>query len=164
MNRAMLFQHLAPLLKYESMKIRQATKNDISQLMPLLAELGYPTSLEELTARFHSFLQNTGYGVTVCEINEQIIGFIAWSQSDLFVADVTKFRIQALLVTNQYRGKGIGKKLMEAVEEIAIHHRPSIVELTSGLRRAKDGSHEFYKRLGYKNEGPMAKLYLRKEF
>jgi hypothetical protein len=38
-----------------------------------------------------------------------------------------------------------------------------IIDLTSGLRRAKAGSHEFYKNLGYKNEGYMAKLYLRKE-
>ena len=31
------------------------------------------------------------------------------------------------------------------------------------LRRAQDGTHDFYKRIGYKNEGHMAKLYLRKE-
>jgi N-acetylglutamate synthase-like GNAT family acetyltransferase len=146
------------------MKIRQATKNDISQLLPLLAELGYPAPLEELIARFQRFLQHSGNGVAVCEKNKQIIGFVAWSKSNLFVADVTKLRIEALLVTHQYRGQGIGKKLMGWVEKTAHDHRPSIVELTSGLRRAKDGSHEFYRKLGYKNEGPMAKLYLRKEF
>jgi len=41
---------------------------------------------------------------------------------------------------------------------------PCVVDLTSGFRRKKDGSHEFYKALGYANEGYMAKLYLRKEF
>jgi len=91
------------------MKIRQATKNDISQLAPLLAELDYPASLERLTARFQQFLQNTGYGIPVCEINEQIIGFVVWSKSDLFVADIIKFRIEGILVTNSYRGQGIGK-------------------------------------------------------
>jgi hypothetical protein len=45
-------------------------------------------------------------------------------------------------------------------EAIAAQHAPVIIELTSGLRRASDGSHAFYKRLGYQNEGPAAKLYL----
>ncbi|XVN42358.1 MAG: hypothetical protein RCG15_06990 [Candidatus Rickettsia vulgarisii] len=52
---------------------------------------------------------------------------------------------------------------MEFVEEIARKNRPAIIDLTSGLRRKEEGSHEFYKCLGYKNEGSMAKLYLRKE-
>ena len=54
-------------------------------------------------------------------------------------------------------------KRMEFVEEIARSFCPVIIDLTSGLRRAKDGTHGFYKKLGYNNEGSMAKLYLRKE-
>jgi len=53
---------------------------------------------------------------------------------------------------------------MEFVEEVARKNAPAIVDLTSGIRRAKDGAHQFYNGLGYKNEGPMAKEYLRKEF
>lgn len=156
------FLHI--FLNEEGMEIRQATPHDLFQLVPLLAELGYPTNLEELTARFQRFLQYPGHGVAVCERGKQIIGFVAWSKSDLFVSDMAKFRIEGLLVTKHYRGQGIGKKLMERMEEMAYCYRPSIVELTSGLRRAKEGTHEFYKKLGYKNEGLMAKLYLRKEF
>ena len=52
---------------------------------------------------------------------------------------------------------------MKFVEDIAQQDSPAIIDLTSGLRRAQDGTHEFYKRIGYQNEGPMAKLYLRKE-
>ncbi len=52
---------------------------------------------------------------------------------------------------------------MAFVEKIAKKYSPVIIDLTSGLRRAKDGSHEFYKSIGYQNEGHMAKLYLRKE-
>lgn len=38
-----------------------------------------------------------------------------------------------------------------------------IIDLTSGIRRANEGTHQFYNNLGYKNDGYMAKLYLRKE-
>ncbi|STX83883.1 acetyltransferase [Legionella donaldsonii] len=51
---------------------------------------------------------------------------------------------------------------MITVEEFARKFSPCIIDLTSGLRRAKEGSHDFYKSLGYQNEGHMAKLYLRK--
>lgn len=59
--------------------------------------------------------------------------------------------------------KVFGKKLMFFIEERAHNSSPAIIDLTSGLRRSKDGSHDFYKRLGYQNDGLMAKLYLRKE-
>jgi ribosomal protein S18 acetylase RimI-like enzyme len=143
--------------------IRYATKSDIPELPPLLAELGYPRTLEDLKARFIRFLNNPGYGIAVCEIDNEIVGLVAWSKSDLFVSDKVRFHIEGLIVAENHRGMSIGKKLMEFVEEIAKQHAPAIIDLTSGIRRAKDGSHEFYKRLGYQNEGLMAKLYLRKE-
>lgn len=143
--------------------IRCANINDIPGLSPLLAQLGYPCDLEDLGKRFLRFLNNPGYGIAVCEMSNEIVGLVAWSKSDLFVSDKVRFHIEGLVVAEKSRGMGIGKKLMAFVEEIATQHAPAIVDLTSGLRRAKDGSHEFYKRLGYQNEGQMAKIYLRKE-
>ncbi|HHY0700115.1 TPA: GNAT family N-acetyltransferase, partial [Legionella anisa] len=80
----------------------------------------------------------------------------------LFVSETTRFHIEGLVVDQGYRNQGIGKKLMITVEEFARQFSPCIIDLTSGLRRAKEGSHDFYKSLGYQNEGHMAKLYLRK--
>lgn len=145
------------------MIIRNATKDDLPGILPLLAELGYPTSLDILTVRFEKFLMHANYGVALCELDHQILGFVAWTKATLFVLDADKFHIEALVVATEHRGCGIGEKLMRFVEEIAKASSPSIIDLTSGVRRAKDGTHAFYKRLGYKNEGHMAKLYLRKE-
>ncbi len=145
------------------MNIRHAELNDMPKILPLLAQLGYPCELEDFQARFIRFLNNPGYGVALCEMNTEIIGLVVWSKSELFVSDKSRFHIEGLIVSESNRSKGIGKKLMLFVEAIAKHHSPAIVDLTSGLRRAVDGSHKFYERLGYKNEGPMAKLYLRKE-
>lgn len=143
--------------------IRHAQPSDTPDLLPLLEQLGYPCALDDLKARFIRFLKNPGYGVAVAETKDQIIGLIAWSKSDLFISDKVRFHIEALVIAHSHRGKGIGKKLMAFVETIAENDQPAIIDLTSGLRRAKDGAHEFYKNLGYQNEGPLAKAYLRKE-
>ena len=145
------------------MMIRYATVDDIPKLLPLLSELGYPATLEDLNRRFLKFVKNPGYGIAVCEMNEEITGFIAWTTTDHLISDATRFSIVGIVVSTNHRNMGIGKKLMAFVEDIAKEHSPAIIDLTSGLRRAQDGTHEFYKRIGYQNEGPMAKLYLRKE-
>ncbi len=143
--------------------IRHATIDDTPKLLPLLSELGYPATLEDLNRRFLKFIKNPGYGVAVCEMSEEITGFIAWTTTDLLISDATRFSIVGIVVSTNHRNMGIGNKLMKFVEDIARQHSPAIIDLTSGLRRAQEGTHEFYKRIGYQNEGPMAKLYLRKE-
>jgi GNAT superfamily N-acetyltransferase len=79
------------------------------------------------------------------------------------VSSKVRFHVEGIAVDDKYRGLGIGKKLIKFVEDIAILHAPCVIDLVSGVRRAKDGTHEFYKALGYLNDGEMAKLYLRKE-
>lgn len=146
-----------------SITIRNATIADIPELLPLLEQLGYPVSESKLQERFNHFMQNDGYGIVIAALENTIVGLVAWSKSYRLISDFTRFHIEGIVVNKLYRGRGIGKKLMIFVEVIARQSSPSLVDLTSGLRRAKDGSHDFYKSLGYKNDGLMAKLYLRKE-
>jgi GNAT superfamily N-acetyltransferase len=143
--------------------VRKAHKQDIEHLLPLMAQLGYPTNLDMFKKRFDSFLNLDGYGIGLACLNDQIIGFVAWSKSNIFVIDKIRIHIEALVVNENYRNQGIGKKLIDFIEEFAQQFSPVVIDLTSGIRRAKDGSHDFYKKLGYKNEGHMAKLYFRKE-
>lgn len=143
--------------------IRKATISDVKELLPLLDQLGYSTSKEELTKRFNDFCSIDGYGVAVAWHTNKIVGFVAWSKSKLFVSYSVRIHVEGLVVDKEYRGKAVGKKLMQFVENYARSLGPAIIDLTSGQRRANDGTHQFYANLGYKNEGLMAKLYLRKE-
>lgn len=143
--------------------IRLAAHVDIPQLLPLMKQLGYPCELKEFEQRFDAFNKLDGYSVAVAEQNSEIIGWVAWSKSLLFVKSCMRFHIEGLVVDDKYRGQGIGKKLMQFIEDIAMQHSPCIIDLTSGLRRADEGAHDFYESLGYQNTGEMAKLYLRKE-
>ena len=143
--------------------IRKALINDVPNLLPLMDQLGYSQPIEILRAQFDIFSKQEGYGIFLADKAGAIVGWVAWSKSYLFVSPTTRIHIEGLVVDKAFRGHGIGRKLMNQVEELAQQISPCIIDLTSGLRRAKDGSHDFYKSLGYNNEGYMSKLYLRKE-
>lgn len=145
------------------MKIRRANIDDITQLLPLMKQLGYPENLEIMRKRFEIFLNFNGYGVAVAEQHNKIVGWIAWSKTMEFVSSKVRIRIEGLVVDEKHRRQKIGKKLVFYVEEFATQFNPCIIELTSGIRREKDGTHAFYKSIGYYNDDYMAKLYLRKE-
>jgi histone acetyltransferase (RNA polymerase elongator complex component) len=57
----------------------------------------------------------------------------------------------------------VKRKLMQAAETSARENNGKVIDLIDGFCRTKDGTHDFYKFLGYNNEGSMAKVYLRKE-
>lgn len=143
--------------------IRNAKITDIEGILPLLEQLGYPTTKEALAKRFSKFIAIDGYGVAVACLENKIVGFIAFSQSQLFVSDKIRIHIEGITVDKTKRGQNIGKELMKFVEKHAKNYSPAIIDLTSGIRRASEGTHEFYKKLDYKNEGLMAQSYLRKE-
>ena len=143
--------------------IRQATILDAPAILPLIQQLGYPTSEDEFRLRFQKFTQNLGCGVAVASFDNQVVGWVAWSKSELLVLPKTRFNIEGLVVDEQHRAKGLGKKLMSFVEEIASRFSPSVIDVISGARRAKEGVHEFYKRLGYNQDGRNAKIFFRKE-
>lgn len=147
-------------------EIRSASSNEADALLPLMEQLGYSQTIEALASRINLFLKQDGYGIAVAEETNtrKIIGWVAWSKSILIVSPAIRLHIEGLVVDECYRGSGVGKALMLHVENIAKINSPCIVDLTSGKRRAKDGSHEFYASLGYHNEGYMAKKYLRKIF
>jgi N-acetylglutamate synthase-like GNAT family acetyltransferase len=144
--------------------IRAATISDVPELIPLLAQLDYSTTKEKFEKRFELFMSMNGYGIVIACKNDKVIGCVAWSKSELLVLDTSRFLIEALVVDEEYRGKNVGRQLMRYVEKVAQNASPVIISLLSGKRRAKDGTHEFYKKLGYANDGHTAQIYLRKGF
>ena len=142
---------------------RNATIADTTGLLPLIAQLGYPTDELSLKKRLEFFITTDCYGVAVVQSNQEIVGFIAWSGSKLFISDKPRVRIEALIVDERFRGQKVGERLIAFFEKSVSAHGPVLIELTSGARRAQDGAHRFYHKLGYHNEGATQKVYLRKE-
>jgi GNAT superfamily N-acetyltransferase len=142
--------------------IRTAQISDATSLMPLMEQLGYPTVLEALQAKIQTYSQNNTYQIFLAEKSSHMVGFIAFVCYEMFVYHQKCCRIEALIIDENHRGQGIGRELMQHIETFARQAGCKIIDFTSGVHRAKDGTHEFYKRMGYGNQGRHEKLYLRK--
>ena len=106
------------------MIIRKGIKEDIPQVLDLVKELAeYENALEKVSNTVEimvkdGFGNNPVYDLFVAENNSQVIGiaitffrYSTWKGKVLYLED--------LVVKNQDRRKGIGKKLFEEVIEFA---------------------------------------------
>ena len=128
------------------MILREATIKDVENIQELIALLGYQINLPDLTATIEIYKQR-GY-IQVAIINEKAVGFITALLIPLFHAKENMCRITALSVHSSHKRHGIGKKLVNAVEEWSLDNDCFYLEVTSGEKR-KDEAHLFYGSLGY---------------
>lgn len=107
-----------------SINIRVAEKEDCSRLLELIHELAlYEKAPEEVTVTLDEFVdagfgENPVWKAFVAEDDQQIIGFAlyytrysTWKGCRLYLED--------FIVTESYRGKGVGKILFETVMQEA---------------------------------------------
>lgn len=135
---------------------------DAKDLLPLVNQLGYPTTEENLIARIALYQQSLQDQSWIAIEDGEIIGCIALHIYDLFHSTERYARIISLIVKDTHRRQGIGKRLLRKAERYAISQNCSMLELSSSLKRTKQGTHHFYEALGYKNEGEYETHYLRK--
>lgn len=86
-------------------------------------------------------------------INNQIIGFCSLTIKDNLWQQGLLGNVDELVVDEKFRGQGIGRKLMEAITDIAIKEGCVQLELDSALHRKQ--AHKFYNNLGF-----MTRAYL----
>ena len=144
--------------------IRKPELNDAAQVAFLMEQLGYPIDEENMkkNIQLYSTFPHQKAWIAVCE--NQIIGCIAVAIVHYFHASRSILRVIAMIVDQDHRRKGIGKKLMEVAEEYALSMGCSHVELSSGAHRKKLGSHDFYRSLGYVELNDEKKFFGKKLF
>ena len=131
--------------------IREARYEDSYELSLLMGELGYPTAPEEMTERLETLLPNEAYACFVACINDQVIGMIGLTKGLYFEKNGCYARISALIVSEEFRGNGIGKQLVRFGEEWAKEQGATAILLNSGKQRTD--THEFYRSLDYDDTG-----------
>ncbi len=131
------------------MEIRAIESRDAVAVTELGLQLGYDidaSSVERAISR------TTGSSsiVVVAETDSGIVGWIHGYETVLMQYPHPFVEIGGLVVDQDKQGVGIGRALLEAVEQWASAQGTAEVRLRSNTVR--HDAHEFYERLGYHNE------------
>lgn len=126
--------------------IRPGTQLDASALARLTTELGYPVSEESLSKRLSRILGSPRDCVLVAvEESGAVVGWIHGFQSQLLESDF-RVEIGGLIVDPRCRRRGIGRSLVQRLEQWAIEE--GVPELGVRCREERVESHQFYESLG----------------
>ena len=136
----------------DNIKIRKAELKDVTIILNLIKELAeYEKLLDEVTAT-EDKLMNTIFGknkfveVWLAEINDEPVGQVFFFRNYSTFLAKPGFYIEDIYVRPQFRGKGIGKKLLNKVIELAKEKNYGRVEWS--VLNWNEPAIEFYKNIG----------------
>lgn len=135
------------------MIIRKATIEDSARIRELLLQLGYDLEIAQIQKKIAAYLDEKQYEILVAQENGIILGLITaiFYESFCFKSGCC-MHIETLIVDDKARGKGVGKQLVSIIEENAVKkYNCDYSELLTLSSRRKDGTHNFYKNLGYQD-------------
>lgn len=131
--------------------IREAEAGDAPAISSLYSQLGYPASAEEMAERIETLSSMQEYITFVAEVRGDVVGLVGAYTGYSLEFNGMYGRLTALVVDEKWRGRGIGKQLVDKIETSLAGQGIHLVVLTSSSHR-KD-SHEFYRHIGYLDTG-----------
>lgn len=126
------------------MKVRSARVDDAEPIAALMAQLGYAVPAPAVSGR----LQRLGErrDVFVATDGESVVGWAALSIDEAFVEGFGAL-LEGFVVDEAARSRGVGQKLLEAVESRARERGCAEIRVQSNVLRER--AHSFYERNGY---------------
>jgi len=112
----------------------------------LSEQLGYPLSVAQIEANINSVANSEHSIAFVALYNHKIVGWI-YSFRALLIESNPFIEIGGLIVDENYRNNGIGRKLVEKIKEWAIENAINELTVRSNIPRAE--AHKFYLNNGF---------------
>lgn len=131
----------------DNINFRKAKVEDAIYIRELVKQLGYDMALEDVRDSIENIINDDNRYICVAETkNGQVVGYAHIGEAKLaYIKYGAEFH--ELCVESKYRAKGIGKKLIEMVQEWAKAKGCLFIMGRSNAIRTK--SHEFYKHVGF---------------
>jgi GNAT superfamily N-acetyltransferase len=133
-----------------ALTIRDARAVDVDDIARLLGQLGYATVPEAVTPRLER-LAVVGDRVLIAVDDGRVVGLAHLQVSPTLERERPAARIGALIVDESHRGRGVGRGLVQALEDEARLRGCGVLFLTTGAQR--DDAHTFYERVGFAQSG-----------
>ena len=132
----------------DQLTVRPACIGDVARIAALCHQLGYPSSREDVQRRLNQVEAQERHAVYVAQLPAgNVVGWVHVYVCYLLEADPYA-EIGGLVVDEACHGRGIGRLLLQRVEEWARGQGCRTVCVRSNVVR--EGAHAFYKRLGYR--------------
>jgi GNAT superfamily N-acetyltransferase len=128
------------------MILRLAAPSDAEPIAALLTTEGYPAGTTDIVARLERFSTEHSQ-VVVADLDGQVLGFVALHLFPRFEHGDHVARVLALVVAEDARDRGVGHRLMEAAEAVAVEAQVAFIEVTAGHHRPD--ARRLYESLGY---------------
>lgn len=127
--------------------IRECKINDCKDIVLLNSnEMGYEYPIEDTKKQLQRLLNDSNHKIYVAVTSDKVVGYIHANNYDLLYSPHLK-NIMGIAVLSDFRKSGIGKMLLDEVEQWAKDTGALGVRLVSGETRI--GAHAFYKACGY---------------
>jgi len=121
---------------------------DLATVAHLAGQLGYPTTVEDLTIRYQALQNSKDYGFFVARSETgKIADFLQVNREAASLLSSSRAEIAALVVDHQKRGLGIGAALLKAAEAWARVHQFPLLRIRSNTKRTD--AHRFYQKNGF---------------
>ena len=128
-------------------KINTADTPEVAEICK--AALGYDVDVENVKKQIAKLTNDKNQHIIIGyedENTRKIIGFVHAQVYESFYSDIG-LNILGLAVNTDFQGRGIGRKLMNKLEEYAVENSISFIRLNSALKREE--AHKFYEHIGY---------------
>ena len=113
------------------------------------AALGYDVHVKNVKEQIEKLTNDKKQHVIIGyedENTRKIIGFVHAQMYESFYSNLG-LNILGLAVNPNFQGRGIGRKLMNKLENYAVDNNISFIRLNSAMKR--EDAHKFYEHIGY---------------
>jgi GNAT superfamily N-acetyltransferase len=119
----------------ENRLIRPARLSDAPVITELLAQLGYPDEIRNVSARLETLVAREDTGVLVAEVAGHVTALAAYQLMELLERHQPQCRITTLVVHADARRHGLARSLLERIATIATERGCFRLEVTTQARR-----------------------------
>lgn len=140
--------------------IREIALGDLTSLVSLVGQLGYPIDAASMEANIKSYRTFPHLKAWVIEKSGKVLGVLSLAITESFHRRGRSARILSLVIDEAHRRLKLGEALIKVAEEYAKSKGCSYLELTSGMHRKP--AHQFYKSLGFDELNDLKKYYAKK--
>jgi N-acetylglutamate synthase-like GNAT family acetyltransferase len=132
-----------------SVRVREAEPGDLEAITDLIGQLGYPSEQSAVAERLGRLAADPMSWVLVAVEGERVVGVAAVHAMPVLERDDPTARITAMVVDESARRGGVGRVLLERLEEVARAEGCARIYLTT--RYEREDAAAFYREMGFED-------------